>query len=409
VDERDTLLAAADRIARRLCRDAIWSGDRCTWLGWSPRLRTSREAVYEPLGASVYDGTAGIAWFLGHAAALTGDPVFRWCYDGAVRQTLARSSPRALTSLYAGSAGIALMLVETGSALGDGAAVERGLRLFDEVAAAPPDGAGDDVIGGLAGAVGALLRAGERCGVPALVRAAERFGDALVARARPQPVGSAWPRSHAPELQPLCGYGHGASGVAAALAQLYRAVPNGAYAAAANAALAYERSLFDAAHGNWPDLRADGAFNAGWCNGASGSGFARLLVRRALGGGLVDDELDAAVAVCTAAAGAPDANQCICHGGCGVVEFLYDAARELDRPALRQRALDLAAAAASLELDDRTWPCGPPDQREKPGLFTGLAGIGYSLLRCAASGVPSVLAVGLSTPDRARDSRPAAP
>ena len=28
-------LEVADRIGNRLCRDAIWSDDRCNWLGWT--------------------------------------------------------------------------------------------------------------------------------------------------------------------------------------------------------------------------------------------------------------------------------------------------------------------------------------------------------------------------------------
>ena len=45
----------------------------------------------------------------------------------------------------------------------------------------------------------------------------------------------------------------------------------------------------------------------------------------------------------------------------------------------------------SLERDG--WLCGVPEGVETPGLMTGLAGIGYGLLRLADPGrVPSVLA-----------------
>jgi lantibiotic modifying enzyme len=50
----------------------------------------------------------------------------------------------------------------------------------------------------------------------------------------------------------------------------------------ARSALAYERSLFSAVEGNWPDLRPDaaGTCSVAWCHGAPGIGLSRVALLR---------------------------------------------------------------------------------------------------------------------------------
>jgi lantibiotic modifying enzyme len=67
------------------------------------------------------------------------------------------------------------------------------------------------------------------------------------------------------------------------------------------------------------------------------------------------------------------------------------AAGALDDPALRARA-DRVARGILDDIRGAGWLCGNPLRVESPGLMTGLAGIGYGLLRLAApERVPSVL------------------
>jgi len=56
-----THLEIADRIGAQLCRDALWEGDRCNWIGC---LRYAGDIAWGALGADIYAGTAGIALFL---------------------------------------------------------------------------------------------------------------------------------------------------------------------------------------------------------------------------------------------------------------------------------------------------------------------------------------------------------
>ncbi len=82
-------LEVATRIGRRLCRDAIWDHDCCTWLGWQPPNESADMVpVYGACGGGFYDGTAGIGCFLQHLSQASPDPLVRLTADGAVRQAI---------------------------------------------------------------------------------------------------------------------------------------------------------------------------------------------------------------------------------------------------------------------------------------------------------------------------------
>jgi len=81
----------------------------------------------------------------------------------------------------------------------------------------------------------------------------------------------------------------------------------------------------------------------------------------------------------------------LCHGDLGNLDLLLEAGRKLQDPELSAKTMDIAGAIlASIEANG--WLCGASLGVEVPGLMTGLAGIGYELLRLAEpERVPSVL------------------
>ena len=101
-------------IARRMVEEAIWHDDRCTWTGddidHGPDTLPDGELVHRPVGADLYGGTSGIAWFLAHAWRAGGDAGARRAALGAVRHSLHRTgdSP-ADTGLYTGALGVAVV------------------------------------------------------------------------------------------------------------------------------------------------------------------------------------------------------------------------------------------------------------------------------------------------------------
>jgi lantibiotic modifying enzyme len=168
------------------------------------------------------------------------------------------------------------------------------------------------------------------------------------------------------------------------------------------AAIDYERSLFSVAEGNWPDLRdpeasgltaskAKASFAMAWCHGAPGIGLGRLLSLRHLDDPQVRSEINAALG--TTLARGFGSNHSLCHGDLGNLELLLQASLKLGEPRWRAEAARIAAVILE-SIDRNGWICGNPLGVESPGLMTGLAGIGYALLRLAEPHrVPSVLAL----------------
>lgn len=225
----------------------------------------------------------------------------------------------------------------------------------------------------------------------------EACGRHILSQARPVGGGLAW-ASKTLDCPPLAGYSHGASGIAAALEVLYQRTEEEPYRQAASGALAYERTLFSEEQGNWRDLRIapvrrqDGTivenYPVAWCNGAAGIGLARLRMT-SLRDAIFDEEIDAALRA-TRRHGF-GYNHCLCHGDLGNIELLIEA-EAAGHPSLG--AHEVASLTTNiLEVIERQgWICGTPRGVETPGLMTGLAGIGYGLLRLYDPvGTPSVI------------------
>jgi lantibiotic modifying enzyme len=84
-------------------------------------------------------------------------------------------------------------------------------------------------------------------------------------------------------------------------------------------------------------------------------------------------------------------NHSLCHGDLGNLEFLIQVSDFTEDELLRGEVDGISQAILHNILQDGRL-CGVPLGVETPGLMTGLAGIGYELLRLAyPSHIPSVL------------------
>jgi lantibiotic modifying enzyme len=126
-----------------------------------------------------------------------------------------------------------------------------------------------------------------------------------------------------------------------------------------------------------------------WCHGAPGIGLARLRSLPHLDDATSRAEIRTALA--TTLAEGFGRNHSLCHGDLGNLDFVVQAAERLGDPRWRPEA-NRRAALILESIDQEGWLCGVPLRVESPGLMTGLAGIGYGLLRLAEpTRMPSVL------------------
>jgi type 2 lantibiotic biosynthesis protein LanM len=242
-----------------------------------------------------------------------------------------------------------------------------------------------DIIGGAAGCIGSLLSLYRQAPSNRTLAVAIQCGDRLVARAEPVASGVGWVNPLIAPV-PLTGFAHGGAGMAWALMKLTALTGEERLRTTALAAIDFERSQYRPEARNWRDLRTrpEGdrdAFRSAWCHGAPGIGLARLSCLDILDNPDIRAEIDTALA--TTVITGFCRNRSLCHGDLGNLQFLLEAGH------------DQVSQISGMVLEiirSEGWLCGTPLGVESPGLMTGLAGIGYGLLRLAEPArVPLVL------------------
>jgi lantibiotic modifying enzyme len=198
----------------------------------------------------------------------------------------------------------------------------------------------------------------------------------------------------------LTGFAHGQAGIAYSLCRLYRATGDSTFLHAAKRLIAFERSSYSPTHGNWPDLRHPGLarFMPSWCHGAPGIALARVATVDVLDQAESHSEIDRALAITQERV--PGDTDCVCCGKFGRVEILWTAGRVLRRAELSGQAQGLAWQSVLDARRNRDYApaLGPVGRFRCLGLFQGVAGIGYTMLRLAfPDAVPQVLLLNRAT------------
>ncbi|MEZ4294103.1 MAG: type 2 lanthipeptide synthetase LanM family protein [Polyangiaceae bacterium] len=387
------LISAAERLGDWIVQQAIVGGSEANWLGLA---FVGDHWVLAPLGTDLYGGLLGVALFLAQLAEVSQKEKYRDFAERAMRTWLRRDQQayEKADSIggYGGLGGLVYGLARL-SVLWD--RPEYRERIRERVGVLRTLIGKDtlfDVLSGSAGAVGALVAAEEMTGEGELIPVAREAAEHLIASARPMRGGLGWPVAEC-DNQALAGFSHGAGGIAWSLLRLFERTGEAEYRRRAMEAIAYERSLFVEAEGNYHDLRPavfadkEAPFTYAWCHGAPGIGLARL---RHLS--ILDDAAREEVRVTVRTTlGSLGRGHSACHGDLGNLELPITAARVLGDAEMGEQAR--RALAAAVQHGQRSgWLSGVPLSVETPGLMVGLAGMGYQLLRFARPEVvPSVL------------------
>ncbi len=425
---KNRCLEVAASLGDRITRQALWDGAHCTWQVRA--LDTGADSGggtrLEAAGPSLYQGSAGIAWFLGELHHVTEDGSSARAAEGGIRQAIAAAAdlPVGQDAFYSGRVGIAYVAARLGRLLYRPDLREQALELLltledPQQLKAGLDG-GLDVIAGAAGIIPALLELRHDLGDERLLTIACELGDRLLIRAHREPAGWSWDTVGPVAVRHLTGLGHGAAGFALALLELACATGRDEYRFAAEMAFLYERQHFQKQISNWPDLRHKdlsdliffGAPNAvreaneagtippyqtlcmtAWCHGSPGIGLSRLRAYELTGHDLYRREAeDALVSTLRSLNHRDDDNYSLCHGHAGNAELPLHAAEVLANRSLREACL--ARAEIGWQRHQQApvpWPCGTADRGPDPSLMLGEAGIGFFYLRLSSPQTPSPL------------------
>lgn len=397
----ERLLTSARAVGDRLEALALRGEHDVSWIGLRPTDEGHWSLV--PLGMDLYDGLPGVALFLAYLGAITQEDRYT-ALAQAVLVTI-RGQVERIHSLvksigaFNGWGGVIYALAHLGVLWDEPALLSEADAMVEFLPSLIEQDELVDIIGGAAGCIGSLLSLYRCYPSERILAVAIQCGQYLIARAQPMEHGIGWlPKFGG--TKPLTGFSHGAAGIAWMLLELAAVTGEERFRKAALDAIAYERSLFRPEVSNWPDLR-DFATTlqannnnqhtcmTAWCHGAPGIGLARLRCLQHLDDAEIRSEINAALK--TTLAHGFGGNHSLCHGDLGNLELLLQASEILDDPQWHHQVNRLASIILE-SINQHGWLCGIPLGVESPGLMTGLAGIGYELLRLAEPKlVPSVL------------------
>jgi type 2 lantibiotic biosynthesis protein LanM len=396
----DCLLAAAWTIGDRLEALALRGEHDVSWIGLTPTHEDQWSLA--PLGVDLYAGMPGVALFLAYLGAVTHEK--RYTQLAQVTLTTIRDQVECSRSFaksigaFTGWGGVIYTLAHLGTLWNETTLLAEAEALVELLPSLIGQDELLDIIAGAAGCIGSLLSFYHCTPSDRTLAVAIQCGDHLIAKAQSMEHGVGWVPIFGGK-KPLTGFSHGAAGIAWALLELATVTGEERFRKAALDAIAYERSLFLPEMNNWPDLREfanaittdnnQPTCMTAWCHGAPGIGLARLRCLQHLDDAKTCSEINAALK--TTLAYGFGGNHSLCHGDLGNLELLLQASKILGDPQWQQQ-VDRFTAIILESINQHGWLCGIPLGVESPGLMTGLAGIGYQLLRLAEPNrVPSVL------------------
>ncbi len=359
--------------------------------GWfTPAAGAGADGV----ATSLYYGSAGLALFLAYLDSLRPSAAVRAAAEQAADHALA--GPPGGAGAFQGLAGRVYLLTHLHRLWGGtrwldlAVASARGLdplvdadRAFDVLtgcAGVIP------VMLGLAGISGEGLPIAHRCAGHLLRHAEAGLGRAGAAQV-------SWPPERPGEtVANFTGFAHGAAGIGWALIALGVATGREDYVETGRRAFAYEAIHFDDDEQDWADLRTSirelaggrAHFGNAWCNGAAGIGLSRIASWAVLGksdDGLLKESYQALAA--TLRNFAMLGNDTLCHGQSGNAELFLRFAALKGEVAFQLEANVQAQGQWRRLAVTPGWPDAEGANRTLPGLMIGLAGIGLHFLRLA--------------------------
>ena len=366
------------------------AGDAATWVRSQPPTTDT----------SLYAGSPGIVLFMLELHHATGKREYLEEAKARANELMAALDGQKQTGLYTGVAGIGFTLGEVHRATKEDK-YRDGVRKAVSVLGARDWGPVNDIIGGTAGIGLFMLHAGKQLGDPAATAQATRAADRLIAAGIAEHGGLKWQMApNAPRLMP--NFSHGTAGIAYFLARVYEETKDKKYLDAALAGATYLQAIAKTEgdicliQHNQPD--GLDLYYLGWCHGPVGTARLWYQLARATGDNQWLTWVDKSAKALTTS-GIPEKptpgfwnNVSQCCGSAGVAQFFLDLHSVKANPqyvAFAKRMTDDLLKRGTKDEKGLRWV--QAEHRVRPeqlvaqtGYMQGASGIGIWLLRLDA-------------------------
>lgn len=393
IDE-DAISSLADEYFQRFLHFAVLGDRDAAWIGFTS-AQDNQSVRLTPVGTSLYDGSAGIALALASFYRASGDEAAKALALRALEPVLSQSR------LFVGFSGFPI-----GGFSGMSAALyatAKCRQLLDEpildneldpgywVPLLRTNIQEDNYLDLMTGSAGALsvvcsLVSADIWKIEDAELAIRELQSHLVERAvRPEiGVGQAWKSGDEGIL--LGGLSHGSAGIAVALARSTTLVPSNEVTETVQEAVNFESNYFSKSKQLWRDMRkesiSDELYPNHWCHGSAGIVLAQTLIRKFMGGKVTVPPVSKQTwKMVTASEGAE--NHSLCHGSFGNALSMEPVDHVAYRGMLVQALKDLQGSSFVPGLDLNV--------SLVPGIMLGHAGALYTLSKYLCPEIPNVL------------------
>jgi type 2 lantibiotic biosynthesis protein LanM len=388
--DREQILSAASAVGNYLELLALGNQREATWIGLT--LVGGRRWSLLPLGWSLYDGLPGVILFLAYLSEITQEFHYAKLAQAGLNtlqnQLQQHQAAIKLIGGFSGWGGVIYTLTHLGMLWEQPELLQVAVSWVEKIRPLIAKDKYFDIVDGAAGCLSSLLSLYRCTPCDLILDTAIKCGVQLLKKP--------WD-----DKQPQIGFAHGAAGIAWALLELAEISKDARFRTAALQIITYERSHFSPGVSNWFDVRNFAevveagesrnqvSLRTTWCNGAPGIGLGRL------GSLKYRDDTQTRREIYTTINNTLKhrfgLNHCLCHGDLGNLELLLQAREILGDQQWNPQIQSISGSIIE-SINKYGWLCGVPLGVETPGLMTGLAGIGYGLLRVAKpKHIPSVL------------------
>lgn len=372
------------KIADEILKQVIYSKDKQT-LTWSDIIY-NESGVWEPgdVNEGLYGGLAGISLYFYLLYNLTNQTVYKETAEKTVELAITKSRYISELNSFTGRGSLLFTLL----VLYKDTKNVKYIKEIDEIIKYIEENSEHinkvNWLQGSAGLIQNLLNAYDILKKDSYLIVAEKIGMNMIDKLLEKS-----------DTTLLGGMGHGASGICFSLFKLGCYTKNSSFTDKGIELLNYDRSLFDKERQGWIDKQNNrNEIEKKWCHGSTGIGLSRLMILNFYKDDQMLSEIDLAVeSVCNEM----KEDDCLCHGNFGDIEFLlcyYQLTKKKDILEIINRKLENIFSYHKLikNFRIRTIPKFIP-----VGIFTGLSGIGYELLRVYdPEKVPSILKLDIN-------------
>ncbi|WP_171047811.1 type 2 lanthipeptide synthetase LanM [Pedobacter xixiisoli] len=385
--------------------------EEINWLGKTTNQKDQRYE-FTPLSYDMYDGTLGISFFLLYASKyikesgyfevaekifLSSKKVFREQYLNGFFKQLTSNEKKGLpvSPLYYPSS--ILYMMEHFSAFDKKYVDQEFIDLYIQfINSVLEENQNWDILMGQAGLLELLINLNDDPNFPNFDELIIKIVNRIVSNGTSFPNQSvAWSYTNmvTNEIDKYFGgYAHGTAGIALVLAKAQAVLKKEKIEESIAGALNYDRQLFDENKKRWKDMREPERNwdSISWCHGSTGIALSRVYLSEYRADPMLVDEVKYAV---NNILNGKTESDCLCHGRGSDYEVLSLCASYLRDKKLQEKVTSkLHALNKNILSNSYQMVYGDGNKMEMLGLFTGLCGIGYVLLRHYDwENVPSVI------------------